>query len=991
MTLNAGDILSIIDPQSLVSDPDSDLASFQYEWFGADIAGLTINSQGQLQGQPTEPGTHQISLRVTDPVTGQTGERVFALTVNPVDTSPPAPPPLPAVDANIVGTPATDFFTDQSGSQHYDGSDGWDRLDLPGYEADYSFATQSDGTGLIFHTNGDVDRVTNVEALYFSAEASQRGNFAFFGLSAGTAGDDTVVGSDASETLFGDAGNDMLYGAGGNDRIDGGDGWDRVNLDGVQSDYTFVLHTFQNGSSNPPPANGIVVATSSVTGQITALDSIEQVYFMGDDQNSLMADVITSTVTDPIPEFLNHPSAQGVAEGGFKYPIVIDLGGNGADLVGIGESRIVFESEAGGPLMRVGWVSPKDAMLVLDRDGDGIINKLSEMSFVNDFPGARTDLEGLRGFDTNKDSVFDRQDEAWSLFQVWRDVNQNGVGIGRELATLDEMGIAGISLEPTVLRESTDGYVDSIVLNEATLLMEDGSTRTAYDTALRAELAHIYGPAMAPSPLNWLTYSWTADGAFGVAHVATGHSGQEDDLAVLQSIDGTGLDPAADIPDQNLVRYMDSDDSLAAPPEFVFDPSDPLIPAFGIKPLVFDLDGNGLNLLDPAVSPISIDANQDGFADTVGWVGNGDGLLALDKDGNGTIDVFSDISFVEDLEGAQTDLEGLRAYDTNQNGWLDAGDAEFGRFQIWKDINYSATVEDGELSSLEQIGIRRIHLTSRPDTGYQHTRLSNRVFGLADFEWADGTVGSLGDVELRAYAGSAPDPGSFDHAIGQVVSAENPVAPWAMDRQARYRAMLDLAGNGVQHGGQSELVAGGAVSWPGAATDFRADGLVANVSAQEPAMAGGDKRTPSWSMQLVEPNEFVSTPARDFERASERPERRSHDLGLRTSVEPNRWWAIDIDRSGVWSGFGGVQTLADRLRDLDSDKEGGQQTAAQSLPNEDAQSLAERQRFLQAIAAFRGSSGVAAMRRFEIDRMEETELAKPNGSVRGFGGRSTLA
>ncbi len=55
----------------------------------------------------------------------------------------------------------------------------------------------------------------------------------------------------------------------------------------------------------------------------------------------------------------------------------------------------------------------------------------------------------------------------------------------------------------------------------------------------------------------------------------------------------------------------------------------------------------------------------DGVRDKTGWVGADDGLLALDRNGNGTIDDIGEISFVDDAEGALSDLEGLQAYDTD--------------------------------------------------------------------------------------------------------------------------------------------------------------------------------------------------------------------------------------------------------------------------------------------------------------------------------------
>ena len=176
----------------------------------------------------------------------------------------------------------------------------------------------------------------------------------------------------------------------------------------------------------------------------------------------------------------------------------------------------------------------------------------------------------------------------------------------------------------------------------------------------------------------------------------------------------------------------------------------------------------------------------------MGWIGNGDGFLALDRNGDGSIDPVSEISFVDDAPGALTDLEGLRSYDTNQDGWLDANDAGFDRFLIWKDINYNAFSDAGELSSLAEMGISRIGLTSKEGSGYQNGPLSNTVFGIAQFEWSDGTFGELGDVELRAFEGNALEQALQQERRAALLAASRFGA--ASELAARRNAISELSG-----------------------------------------------------------------------------------------------------------------------------------------------------------------------------------------------------
>jgi hypothetical protein len=71
---------------------------------------------------------------------------------------------------------------------------------------------------------------------------------------------------------------------------------------------------------------------------------------------------------------------------------------------------------------------------------------------------------------------------------------------------------------------------------------------------------------------------------------------------------------------------------------------------YGFDPLVLDLAGNGVKSSDQQASGVSFDINNNGFASGVGWVGDGQGILVRDLNGNGQIDnVSSAASRARDL------------------------------------------------------------------------------------------------------------------------------------------------------------------------------------------------------------------------------------------------------------------------------------------------------------------------------------------------------
>ncbi|MEM9376212.1 MAG: Ig-like domain-containing protein [Pseudomonadota bacterium] len=446
----------------------------------------------------------------------------------------------------------------------------------------------------------------------------------------------------------------------------------------------------------------------------------------------------TATISVLIQEKRGHPG--GDPGSTFLLPIILDLDGDGADLVSVMRSRVVFENDGGGPLWRAGWVAPEDGFLALDRDGDGVINRLSEISFLDDYEGATTDLEGLRGFDSNQDGVFDRLDDQWSAFLVWQDVNQNGIGTGSELMSLEEAGIVSISLALTDLGNDLNGNRESTLLNEAAFTFADQRVHKAYDVALNIQLAHIQGTSNADLTNVFEGSEWRSDGAFGVAYNAQpgGPDWDENATAPLQTIDGGRLGVDESIPLQTLWRYVDADDSMAPVPQSQPDANTDAPPSYGVKPLVIDMDGDGLELINPYHSPIEIDGDGDGAYDRMGWVSSDDAFLALDRNGDQMISAPSEILFDQDLPGAQTVVEGLRAYDSNGDAWFDASDARFREFMVWQDRNSDGVSTSDELRSLTDVGIRRIALTWQDDTFSSDGPLGNTVFGQAALIWEDG-------------------------------------------------------------------------------------------------------------------------------------------------------------------------------------------------------------------------------------------------------------
>lgn len=377
-------------------------------------------------------------------------------------------------------------------------------------------------------------------------------------------------------------------------------------------------------------------------------------------------------------------------------PIVLDLDGDGLELVNYDSSTVNFDMDLDGIADRTGWVGADDALLALDRNGNGTIDDSSEISFADDLENALTDLEGLRAFDTNDNGLLDAGDERFAEFKVWQDANQNGISDDGELRTLNEAGIVQLNL---TLNQTGEAPADdhNVIFATTEYLKSDGSFGIVGDTSLAFEPS---APEEAES------------------------EGLPDDVELIWVVpedveNAQSTDPAEQEDDAE--QY-----GLAAP-------------------IVLDFDDDDEGLISLAHSKTSFDQDGDGYLERTGWIEAGDALLALDRNGNGTIDDIGEISFLGDKEGAKTDLEGLAAFDSNRDGLLDASDDRFVEFKLWFDRDSDGITDAGELLSLAQAGVTSISLVGT-ETGETVTSGTNIVYNRAEFMRDDGTIGTTLDA-----------------------------------------------------------------------------------------------------------------------------------------------------------------------------------------------------------------------------------------------------
>ncbi len=169
---------------------------------------------------------------------------------------------------------------------------------------------------------------------------------------------------------------------------------------------------------------------------------------------------------------------------------------------------------------------------------------------------------------------------------------------------------------------------------------------------------------------------------------------------------------------------------------------------FRITPLVLDLDGDGISIIDISET-VLFDMNNNGTLDRTSWVEGDDGLLAMDFDGDGIITNQSEL-----FGGGDTVNDGfakLALYDTNADGVIDVQDDVFTDLLVWQDVNQDGISQSGEMHSLDTLSISSISLTGE-EAGY--VTGDSFVSHESTFTYENGETSTIADVWFNVQEGS---------------------------------------------------------------------------------------------------------------------------------------------------------------------------------------------------------------------------------------------
>jgi trimeric autotransporter adhesin len=173
------------------------------------------------------------------------------------------------------------------------------------------------------------------------------------------------------------------------------------------------------------------------------------------------------------------------------------------------------------------------------------------------------------------------------------------------------------------------------------------------------------------------------------------------------------------------------------------------------SPIVLDLNGDGVSTTS-ITGGVNFDHDGNGFSEATGWISKTDGLLVVDRNGNGVIDngseLFGNHTRTASGQVAENGFLALAAFDSNHDGKVDVTDADFGLLRVWIDANGDGLGQADELKTLTAAGVAAVN------TGYVEQGITDLYGGFSPT--VEGAIDAFGNQARQA--------GSFTRTNGFV-------------------------------------------------------------------------------------------------------------------------------------------------------------------------------------------------------------------------------
>lgn len=200
-------------------------------------------------------------------------------------------------------------------------------------------------------------------------------------------------------------------------------------------------------------------------------------------------------------DFARNHAAREVVSLQWLNIITVDLGGDGVaikdlpgnvgtDLDSLRQQHVArFDVDGDGFLEATQWIAPTEAMLGIDRSGNGLIDNGSELFNGADTPFDQHGLAALAYYDANGDGRITADDPVYQQLRLWVDLDCDGSAGALEV--FDMRMHSALSGTSGSVNDALAGMaVSAIDLNTMTMQFADGSSAPLTNTAL---LSHTKG------------------------------------------------------------------------------------------------------------------------------------------------------------------------------------------------------------------------------------------------------------------------------------------------------------------------------------------------------------------------------------------------------------------------------------------------------------------------------------------------------------------
>ena len=172
------------------------------------------------------------------------------------------------------------------------------------------------------------------------------------------------------------------------------------------------------------------------------------------------------------------------------------------------------------------------------------------------------------------------------------------------------------------------------------------------------------------------------------------------------------------------------------------------------SPIVIDLNGDGVKTISRKNGKTYFDLDNNKFAENTSWIDKNDGILInktliANSITNGS-ELFGNHTLLRDGSLANNGFEALKEFDENKDGVINELDTlAYKSLAIWQDKNEDAKLDENELKSLKELGIKEINLGYTnsnfiDENGNEHRQTSNITF-------TNGNTTTISDVWLDTF------------------------------------------------------------------------------------------------------------------------------------------------------------------------------------------------------------------------------------------------